>query len=193
MESKLREYNRYMLRLISIHEALPGHWIQFEHASAIEPRSRRLVRSVFGNGPYVEGWAVYITRVLVEEGYLAAPGERVNPRLYLTLLKGELRAIANAILDVRLHTADMTDQQALDLMVNDTFQERTEAEQKLQRAKLSSAQLPTYFLGLEQWLRLREEVRKAEGSAFSLKRFHDRALAQGALPLPVLRGILLAR
>ncbi len=199
VESKLREYNHYMLRLITIHEAIPGHYIQFEHANNVEPRTRRLVRSVFGNTPYVEGWAVYITRVLVEEGYLAGDGEKVNPKLYLTMLKGELRAIANAILDVRMHTRNMSDQEAMDLMIQDTFQERTEAEQKLQRAKLSSAQLPTYFVGLREWLRLRDEARAAPlaagqtpGAAFSLKRFHDRALAEGALPMPTLRRILRA-
>lgn len=191
-ESKLREYNNYMLRLITIHEAIPGHYIQFEHANNVEPKTRRLVRGVFGNTPYIEGWAVYITRVLVEEGYLAAPGEKMNPKLYLTMLKGELRAIANAVLDVRMHTRNMSDQEAMDLMIRDTFQERTEAEQKLQRAKLSSAQLPTYFVGLREWLRLREEARAAHGASFSLKRFHDRALAEGALPMPTLRRILLS-
>jgi len=192
VESKLREYNNYMLRLITIHEAIPGHYIQFEHANNVEPKTRRLVRGVFGNTPYVEGWAVYITRVLAEEGYMAAPGEKVNPKLYLTMLKGELRAIANAILDVRMHTKNMSDQQAMDLMIQDTFQERTEAEQKLQRAKLTSAQLPTYFVGVTEWMRLRNEAREKEGAAFSLKRFHDRALAEGALPMPTLRRILLS-
>ncbi len=191
-ESKLREYNNYMLRLISIHEAIPGHYIQFEHANQVQPKTRRLVRAVFGNTPYVEGWAVYITRVLVEEGYLARPGEKVNPKLLLTLMKGELRAIANAILDVRMHTRNMSDQEAMDLMIEDTFQERTEAEQKLRRAMLSSAQLPTYFVGLREWLRLCNEARAAAGDAFSLKHFHDRALAEGALPMPTLRRLLLS-
>ncbi len=192
IESKLREYNNYMLRLITIHEAIPGHYIQFEHANQVQPKTRRLLRAVFGNTPYVEGWAVYITRVLVEEGYLAGPSGKVNPKLHLTLLKGELRAIANAILDVRMHTRNMSDQEAMDLMIEDTFQERTEAEQKLRRAKLSSAQLPTYFVGLREWLRLREEMRAATGDAFSLKHFHDRALAEGALPMPTLRRLLLS-
>lgn len=192
VESKLREYNNYMLRLITIHEAIPGHYIQFEHANNVEPKTRRLVRGVFGNTPYVEGWAVYITRVLAEEGYMAAPGEKMNPKLYLTMLKGELRAIANAVLDVRMHTKNMSDQEAMDLMIQDTFQERTEAEQKLQRAKLTSAQLPTYFVGVTEWMRLRNEAREKEGAAFSLKRFHDRALAEGALPMPTLRRILLS-
>ncbi len=192
IESKLREYNNYMLRLITIHEAIPGHYIQFEHANQVQPKTRRLLRAVFGNTPYVEGWAVYITRVLVEEGYLAGPSGKVNPKLQLTLLKGELRAIANAILDVRMHTRNMSDQEAMDLMIEDTFQERTEAEQKLRRSKLSSAQLPTYFVGLREWLRLREEMRAAKGDAFSLKHFHDRALAEGALPMPTLRRLLLS-
>jgi len=162
-----------------------------QHANSIEPRTRRLVRAVFGNGPYVEGWAVYITRVLVEQGYLAPPGEKVNPKLLLSLLKSELRAVANAILDVRMHTRNMTDREAMDLMIAQTFQERAEAEAKLQRAKLSSTQLPTYFVGLEEWLRLREEYRKKKGGTFRLQEFHDRALDAGALPLPTLRRLMI--
>ena len=110
---------------------------------------RRVLRAVFGNGPYVEGWAVYATEFMLETGYL-----NNSPELRLTFLKHQLRVLANTILDVRLHTMGMTDQQALDLMINDGFQEREEATGKLQRAKLSSAQLPTYYVGWRDWKRL---------------------------------------
>jgi uncharacterized protein (DUF885 family) len=101
-----------------------------------------------------------------------------------------LRVVANTILDVKLQTMHMTDQQALDLMINDTFQENEEAEKKLQRAKLSSCQLPTYFVGWRGWDRLREAYRMKEGSHFRLAEFHERALKEGAVPLPALRKIL---
>ena len=134
IESKLREYNFYGLKILTIHEAMPGHYVQFEYANDVQPQLRRVLRAVFGNGPYVEGWAVYATDFMLDSGYL-----NNSPELRLTFLKQQLRVLANTILDVRLHTKGMTDQQALDLMINDGFQEREEATGKLQRAKLSSA------------------------------------------------------
>ena len=104
---------------------------------------RRLLRSVFGNGPYIEGWGQYATQMMLDEGFL-----NHSPELALTFAKEELRVIANAILDVRLQMLNMTDEEALDLMQKQTFQEKEEATAKLQRAKLSSAQLPMYYVGL---------------------------------------------
>jgi uncharacterized protein (DUF885 family) len=187
VQSKLREYNFYNLKLLTIHEAMPGHYVQFEIANGLEPRSRRTLRSVFGNNPYVEGWAQYATQVMLDSGFLDN-----SPELRLTFLKQELRVLANAILDVRLHTLKMTDQEALDLMQKQTFQEAEEATAKLQRAKLSSCQLPTYLMGWRGWLRARERYQKAHPD-FKLEDFHDRALKEGAVPLPVLERLLLAK
>ncbi len=186
-ESKLREYNRYTFKILSIHEALPGHYVQFEHANNVEPPARRVLRAVFASGTYVEGWAVYSEVVTLANGFLDN-----NPKLKLMQRKWTLRAVANAILDVRLHTQGMTDQQALDLMMKDTFQERAEAEAKMIRAKLSSTQLPTYFVGLVEWQSIREAVERAEGAKFSLKAFHDRALNVGPIPMSELRKWMLA-
>jgi uncharacterized protein (DUF885 family) len=185
IESKLREYNRYGLMEITIHEAMPGHYVQFEVADNLEPKSRRALRNIYGNGPYVEGWALYTQQMISEEGFMDNSVE-----LRLTFYKQLLRSIANAILDIRLQTMGMTDQQALDLMINDTFQEKEEATAKLQRAQLSSCQLPTYFVGLRGWLDLREEYKKRKGSAFGLSEFHDAALKESAVPLPALRQLL---
>jgi len=110
--------------------------------------------------------------------------------LWLTLDKQLLRSIANAILDIRLQTMGMTDQQALDLMINDTFQEKEEATAKLQRAQLSSCQLPTYFVGWRGWLDAREDYKKRKGAAFKLSEFHDASLKESAVPLPALRQLL---
>jgi uncharacterized protein (DUF885 family) len=123
--------------------------------------------------------------MMSEEGFMDNSVE-----LRLTFYKQLLRSIANAILDIRLQTMGMTDQQALDLMINDTFQEKEEATAKLQRAQLSSCQLPTYFVGLRGWLDIREEYKKHKGSAFMLSEFHDAALKESAVPLPALRQIL---
>lgn len=183
--SKLREYNFYHLKLLTIHEAMPGHYVQCEFANNVEPKSRRVLRAVWGSGTYVEGWAVYAEQMMLDQGYLGDP-----PELRLTLLKEMLRVFANAILDVRLQTMGMTDQEALDLMEKETFQETEEATAKLQRAKLSSCQLPMYFVGWRDWLRVRDAYGQTQGPASSLHDFHDRALKEGAVPLPVLARLL---
>jgi uncharacterized protein (DUF885 family) len=185
IESKLREYNRFGLMQITIHEAMPGHYVQFEVADNLEPKSRRALRNIYGNVPYVEGWALYTQQMMSEEGFLDNSVE-----LRLTFYKQLLRSIANSILDIRLQTMNMTDQQALDLMINDTFQEKEEATAKLQRAQLTSCQLPTYFVGLRGWLDTREEYKKRKGSAFVLSEFHDAALKESAVPLPALGRLL---
>jgi uncharacterized protein (DUF885 family) len=185
VESKLREYNFYKLKLLTIHEAMPGHYVQFEYANGVEPKTRRLIRSVFGNGPYIEGWGQYATQTMLDGGFLDH-----SPEMALTFAKEELRVIANAILDVRLQMLNMSDEEAMTLMKTQTFQEEEEARAKLQRAKLSSAQLPTYFVGWRGWLKVRDEYQAAKGGAFTLLDFNDRALKAGAVPLPVLSTLL---
>ena len=185
IDSKLREYNYYGIQEITIHEAMPGHYVQLEVANDVEPKNRRVLRNIYGNGPYVEGWAVYAQQLMSDEGYLNNSAE-----LRLTLMKQLLRSIANAILDIRLQTMSMTDQQALDLMIKDTFQEKEEATAKLQRAQLSSCQLPTYFIGWRGWLDAREDYKKRKGAAFQLQEFHDAALKESAVPMPALPQLL---
>jgi uncharacterized protein (DUF885 family) len=185
IESKLREYNRYGMMEITIHEAMPGHYVQFEVADGLEPKERRLLRNIYGNGPYIEGWAFYTQQMMSDEGFM-----NNSPELRMTLYKQMLRAVANAIMDIRMQTMGMTDQQAMDLMIKDTFQEKEEATAKLQRAQLSSSQLPMYFVGWRGWLDVREDYKKRKGASYSLQQFHDAALKESAVPMPVLAGLL---
>ncbi len=185
IESKLREYNYYGMKLLTIHEAMPGHYVQFEFANGVQPKSRRLLRAVFGSGTYIEGWAVYATQMMLDEGYLDHA-----PEMALSFAKHELRVLANAILDIRLQSGDMTDRQALYLMIRRTFQEEEKATGKLQRAKLTSCQLPVYYAGFRGWLRIRDAYRKAKGTAYTLAGFHDRALQEGAVPLSSLEALI---
>ena len=185
VESKLREYNNYGLQQLTIHEAMPGHYVQLEYANDVQPVARRLLRTIFANTPYVEGWAVYTQQMMSDAGYLNG-----DKGLWLTFYKQILRVLANTILDVRLQTMGMTDQQALDLMMKDTYQEKEEATAKLQRAQLSSCQLPTYFVGWQGWLDVREHYKQRKGSAYSLKEFNERALKEGGVPLPALDTLL---
>ncbi len=185
-ESKLREYNDFTLQWLSIHEALPGHYVQFEHLNNIQPERRRLLRSLYANGAYVEGWAEYIAQVMMDEGFL-----NNDPRFRMVMRKIRLRVISNAILDIKMHTMDMTDQQALDLMTKDSFQTQAEAEGKLQRVKLSSTQLPTYYVGIREWFALRQKYQAAAGKNFDLLKFHDLVLDEGPLPVPVVEKLVM--
>jgi uncharacterized protein (DUF885 family) len=184
IESKLREYNNYGIQHLTVHEAMPGHYVQGEYANEVRPHSRRLLRTVYGNGAYVEGWAVYAQKFMADAGYESATsGYRV------TLDKQMLRLVSNLILDVRLHTMEMTDQQALDLMIKQAYQETEEATAKLQRAKLTSCQLPTYYTGFHGWLAAYETY-KSRFPSRSAKQFREAALREGAVPLPELDKLL---
>ncbi|MGA7624887.1 MAG: DUF885 domain-containing protein, partial [Candidatus Acidiferrales bacterium] len=186
IESKLREYNNYTLQWLSIHEALPGHYIQFEHLNNIQPERRRLLRSLYANGAYVEGWAEYIAQVMMDEGFL-----NNDSRFAMVMRKIRLRVISNAILDIKMHTMEMTDRQAMDLMTKESFQTQAEAEGKLQRAKLTSTQLPTYYVGIREWLELRKKYQAAAGKNFDLLKFHDLVLDQGPLPVPLVGKLVM--
>jgi uncharacterized protein (DUF885 family) len=185
-ESRLREYNNFTLQWLSLHEGLPGHYVQAEHANNIQPESRRLLRAIFGNGAYVEGWAEYGAQVMMDEGFL-----NNDPRFRMMMRKIRLRLLANTILDVKMQTMGMTDEQAMDLMTNDAFQTQAEAEGKLVRAKLSSTQLPTYYVGLREWFSLRKEYEAKAGKNFDMLKFHDLVLDQGALPVPVVGKLVM--
>lgn len=187
-EAKLREYNKYKMLGLTIHEAIPGHLVQGEYANRVTPEWRRLLRSLFGSGTYIEGWAVYAEHVMEQLGLNG--GDPVNMRL--TALKSMLRIYANVVIDVRLHTLGMSADSVVPFLVRESFQEEPEAVAKLQRAQLDYVQLNLYPVGLHEWWGLRNDAEKLEGSAFNLCRFHDRVLSYGALPVPVVRRLYLA-
>jgi len=150
-ESNLREDNDRMLRLLTIHEAVPGHYLQGVYAN----RCSSVVRSIFASGLFAEGWAVYVTQVMMDAGYGAD-----DPALMLTHWKFYLRAVTNAIIDARIHTHGMTGDEAVALMVDGGFQEEAEARAKFDRARLSSTQLSTYFAGSMEMWEIEREVRR---------------------------------
>ncbi len=182
-ESKLREYNNWMLQYLTMHEALPGHYTQFEHANNLQPESRRVLRALLGNGPYAEGWGEYAVKEMEDAGYA-----NHDPRFVLMVEKIRLRVIANAILDIRMQSRNMTDEEAFSLMETKAFQTHAEAQGKLKRAKLTAGQLITYYVGFHQWIGLRERAEKQAG--FRLKKFNDAALDEGPLPIPLLEPLL---
>jgi uncharacterized protein (DUF885 family) len=179
-DGRLREYNHYKMLSLTIHEALPGHLVQGEYANRVTPEWRRALRVVFGNGAYIEGWAVYAEHAMERLGMTG--GDSVKARL--TALKAMLRVYSNVVIDARLHTGNMPTDSVVPYLVRDAFQEEPEATAKLQRAQLDYVQLNLYPVGLHEWWALRREAERREGAAFNLCRFHDTVLSYGPVPVP---------
>ena len=185
-ESFLTEYNLYMLHDLSIHEGVPGHYLQLDHSR----RNDNLLRAVLMSGPFVEGWAVYAERVMAEQGYLGGE-ETVDGKLFaLTMLKMRLRSVTNTLLDIGIHTEGMTRGQAMELMMQGAFQQEREAAGKWTRANLSSVQLLSYFTGYEEHMALRREAMQRQGEEFDLRRYHDTVLSFGSPPVKYVRALM---
>ena len=182
VESFLREYNSRMIDLLSIHEGTPGHYLEGWHSAKFPSTLRAVLRS----GMFAEGWAVYTEKMMADAGYLDN-----DPLFRLVQLKFYLRTIANAILDQGVHVDGWSREQAMDLMVNQTFQQESEAAGKWTRAQLTSAQLPTYFVGVQEHFDLRKAMEEKQGDAFNLKAYHDQVLSYGAPPVRFVRELML--
>jgi uncharacterized protein (DUF885 family) len=183
-ESYLREDNNRMLRLLTIHEAVPGHYLQLTYSN----RCASLPRSIFASGVFAEGWAVYVTQVMMDVGYGAE-----DPALMLVHWKFYLRSITNALMDIRIHAGEMDEAEAMRLMVEGGFQEEGEAANKWDRARLSSTQLCEYFLGSQEMHGLEQEARRraaAEGREFAYRPFLESVISHGSPSTPVIRDIL---
>jgi uncharacterized protein (DUF885 family) len=174
VETYLREYNRHMLQLLTIHEAYPGHYVQLEYAN----HHPSLIRRVLFSGVFAEGWAVYTEQMILDQGY--GDGDL---GLRLNQLKWYLRTVANAILDYKMHCTNMTDEEALRFLIEFAFQSEAEALLKIIRAKQSSCQLSTYFVGRMAFQRLRRRFQNELGNRFNLGRYHEAVLAHGTLPV----------
>ena len=155
--SYLEEYNRYVLQIISIHEAYPGHYVQLDYSS----RHPSLIRKILSSGVFAEGWAVYTEQMMLDQGY--GNGDLA---LRLNQLKIYLRAVVNAILDHQMHCTQMTDAEAFQLLTEGAFQTEGEALGKIIRAKQSSCQLSTYFVGRTAFYRLRQQIAARAGRPF---------------------------
>jgi uncharacterized protein (DUF885 family) len=180
-ESFFREYNNYMIRDLTVHEAMPGHYLQLAHAN--EFRAPTLVRAIFQSGTFVEGWAVYCEQMMAEQGY-------GGPEVKMQQLKMRLRAIANAILDQSIHAGNMSEQEAMDLMTKEAFQQEGEAVAKWKRARLTSAQLSTYFVGVTEHLDLRDLAKKKAGASFDQKKYNDQVISYGSPPVKYVRELM---
>ncbi|QDF75360.1 MULTISPECIES: DUF885 domain-containing protein [Shewanella] len=181
-ESYLREYNHWILQVLNIHEAIPGHYTQLVYSN----ESPSLIKSLFGNGAMVEGWAVYAERMMLEEGY-----GNFEPEMWLMYYKWNLRVIANTLLDYSIQVKGMTEEQAIKLMTEEAFQQTAEAEGKWRRATLSQVQLTSYYTGYREIYDFREELKAKQGESFDLKAFHEQFLSYGSAPVKYIRQLML--
>jgi hypothetical protein len=170
----MEEYNPHMMQILTIHEAYPGHYVQLEYGN----RCPSPIRKILASGVFAEGWAVYTERMMLDQGYGDGSLE-----LRLNQLKFYLRAVANAILDYKMHCTNMTDEEALQVLIEEVFQSEAEAVLKVIRAKQSSCQLSTYFVGRMAFVRLRNRVQEELGDNFDLGQFHEATLSHGTLPV----------
>lgn len=181
-ESYLREYNNYTLQILNIHEAIPGHYTQLVYSN----QSPSIIKAILGNGAMVEGWAVYTERMMLEEGY----GNN-EPEMWLMYYKWNLRSTCNTILDHDVHAGNMTKEQAMHLLMDEAFQQQSEAEGKWRRVNVTQVQLCSYFTGYTEIYELREELKKKMGDKFNLKAFHEKFLSYGSAPVKYIKEMML--
>jgi uncharacterized protein (DUF885 family) len=182
--SFLEEYNRSMIQILTIHEAYPGHYVQLEYSN----RHPSLIRRVLSSGVFAEGWAVYTEQMMLDQGY-----GHGDLGLRLNQLKWYLRSVVNALLDYKMHCEQMSDDEALTLLVQRAFQSEGEARLKIIRSKQSSCQLSTYFVGRTAFYRLRQQIEREQGEKFDLGRYHEAVLDHGTLPVKYLPELVRER
>ncbi len=182
-ESYLREYNKYILQILNIHEAIPGHYTQLVYSN----QSPSLIKSLFGNNAMIEGWAVYGERMMLESGYGNNEDE-----MWLMYYKWNLRSTCNTILDYSVHTKNMSKEDAMNLLINEAFQQKTEAENKWRRVSVTQVQLCCYFTGFTEIYDFREEMKTKLGDKFNLKQFHEKFLSYGSAPVKYIKELMLA-
>lgn len=190
-ESYLREYNYYILQILNIHEAIPGHYTQLVYSN----QSPSLIKSLFGNNAMIEGWAVYTERMMLENGYGNNPSTdsgQASDEMWLMYYKWNLRSTCNTILDYSVHTKNMSKEEAMNLLMNEAFQQKTEAEGKWRRVSVTQVQLCCYFTGYTEIYDFREDLKKQMGDKFDLKKFHEKFLSYGSAPVKYIKELMLA-
>jgi uncharacterized protein (DUF885 family) len=183
-ESYLREYNQYTLQILCMHEAIPGHYVQLVYAN----KSPSLIKSVFGNGAMVEGWAVYSEEMMLDNGYAGD-----EPEMRLMWYKWHLRSVCNTILDYSVHAGNMPRQEAIKLLTHEAFQQQAEADGKWKRVSVTSVQLDSYYTGYKEITELREAYKKKVGDKYKLKDFNEKFLSYGSAPVKDIKNAMLAK
>lgn len=182
-ESYLREYNQYTLQILCIHEAIPGHYVQLVYAN----KAPSLIKSVFGNGAMIEGWAVYSEEMMLDNGYSD------EPEMRLMWYKWNLRSVCNTMIDFSVHAENMSKQDVIKLLTREAFQQQAEADGKWKRVSVTSVQLDSYYTGYKEIMDLREAYKKKIGDKYKLKDFNEKFLSYGSSPVQYIREAMLAK
>jgi uncharacterized protein (DUF885 family) len=182
-ESYLREYNKYTLQILNIHEAIPGHYAQLVYSN----QAPSIIKSIFQNSTMIEGWAVFSELMMLENGY----GNN-EPEMWLLYYKWNLRSTCNTLLDISVHTKNMSKEEGMDLLVNQAFQQQTEAEGKWHRVQVTNVQLCCYFTGFREITDLRDEYKNLKGPAYSVRGFNEQFLSYGSSPVKFIRELMLS-
>ncbi|NKF23703.1 DUF885 domain-containing protein [Solimonas sp. C16B3] len=180
-DSFLREYNHWLMQILAIHEAVPGHYVQLLYAN----KSPSRIKAIFGNSAMIEGWAVYSERMMLESGW----GDHA-PEMELMYSKWVLRVVCNTILDYGVHVLGMSQDQAMKLLTDEAFQSRTEAEGKWHRVQVSSVQLTFYYAGFSAIYGYRQQLKDELGDRFDLKKFNEKFLSYGSAPVAVIEQLM---
>lgn len=180
--SYLKEYNNYTLQILNIHEAIPGHYTQLVYAN----KSKSLIKSILANGAMIEGWAVYTEQMMLENEY---GGD--TPEMWLMWYKWNLRTVCNTILDYSVHVMNMNEEEAMHLLMQEAFQQETEAKGKWRRVNVTHVQLTSYFSGYNEIIKLREQWKQKTGNAFDLKKFNESFLSYGNAPVKYIKSIMM--
>jgi uncharacterized protein (DUF885 family) len=183
-ESYLREYNNYILQILSIHEAVPGHYVQGVYSN----KAPSIIKAVFGNGAMAEGWAVYTEQMMLENGF----GNN-EPEMMLMWYKWNLRSVCNTILDYSVHSGSMTKDEAIKLLTREAFQQQAEADGKWKRVSVTSVQLTSYYTGYKEIIDLRDAYKQKMGDKYKLKEFNEKFLSYGSAPVKFIREAMLAK
>ncbi len=183
-ESFLREYNQYILQILCIHEAIPGHYAQLVYAN----KAPSMIKSIFGNTAMVEGWAVYSEQMMLDAGF----GDNA-PEMWLMWYKWNLRSVCNTILDYSVHCQNMQKQTALALLTHEAFQQQAEAEGKWKRVSVTSVQLDSYYTGYKEIMDLRDDYKSKMGDQYKLKDFNEKFLSYGNAPVKLIKDAMLAK
>jgi uncharacterized protein (DUF885 family) len=170
-----------MLPVLVIHEAVPGHYVQ----SVYSNKSPSLIKSLFGNGAMIEGWAVYGERMMLESGFGNDTAEQ-----WLIYSKWNLRSVCNTILDYGVHVLGMSEQAAKHFLMHEAFQSEEEAREKWRRVTLTSVQLTSYFAGYSAIYEFRERLKREQGARFDLQRFNEQFLSYGSAPVKVIEQMM---
>lgn len=188
-ESYLREYNNYILQILNIHEALPGHYVQLVYSN----KSPSLIKSILQNNTMIEGWAVYSELMMMENGY-GNPDPNASsttPEFWLMYYKWNLRSTCNTILDIGVHTREMSKEEAMDLLTRQAFQQKSEAEGKWHRVQVTNVQLTSYYTGFKEIMDLRTLWQQKQGKNYTLKAFNEKFLSYGSAPVKYIKELML--